>query len=679
VTAAPAPDRPLEARGARYIAEIDGLRAIAVLAVLAYHLRPGYLPGGFAGVDLFFAISGFVVTGSMQGRDFTGLRDMLAYFYRRRLARIVPALVVMLPFAAIGMVLFATQQNLVQQAGRTGLWAALGLSNLYLFANDGSYFDPQQELNPFLHTWTLGVEEQFYLAFPLILLLCASRPSSRARRRAGLLLLAGLVVASLGFAFWCQRHAPQAGFYLLPARFWELGAGMLLLLARPSWQDRVRRLPAAFALFLFAAGSAAIAAGLMARFPDTAALTRSVLVVAGGLLVIALVSARPGGEARRALANPLAIYVGRISYSLYLWHWPIIALLHWTIGIAADEMALAAALASLLAASLSYHAIERPFRSWGKTAPRAGPVIAAGLAAMLAAAALLFLFFRAWPTLSLSTFHDTRTIGFTPSARACRIQTERSAAVGGNLLRLLPGCPDQRRQPGRLFVVGDSHAQMLDPMLRHFAAETGFEIWRYSRSRCEYPPLIDELAAMPACRRFYEGLTRELAARLAPTDILLMTSSRIRPAEARPPAAPCRERALDYSFGTLARLERSGARLIIDAPRPYLGSPPIRCLDWFNRANPICRRGLHGDRADLLRQAEPVHHAIARIRAAHPRLELWDTFDTLCPGSSCRGLAGGRALYTDRSHLSPTGLVLIYPGFRSLILAPRRADGPRGN
>ncbi len=184
-SAAPPPGaaRPEQA-GLGYFPAIDGLRAVAILSVLIYHLRPGWLPGGFVGVDIFFVVSGFVVTASLVHLRFDRLGGLLAYFYARRIVRIVPALIVMLVATALLTVLFTPPTGFLYEARDTALAAAAGASNVLLALRDSNYFDPRQELNPFLHTWTLGVEEQFYLLFPFFFFF-ASASSTIPARAAG--------------------------------------------------------------------------------------------------------------------------------------------------------------------------------------------------------------------------------------------------------------------------------------------------------------------------------------------------------------------------------------------------------------------------------------------------------------------------------------------------------------
>ena len=215
-----------------YIPEIDGLRAFAVLSVMLYHLNRHLLPGGFVGVDTFFVISGYVVTSSLWrdvGRPFGG---MIVQFYARRVLRIVPALAVCLLVTALPTVLFIPDAWMNQTIRDTGIWAFFGASNIALF-NAETYFSPAVELNPFAQTWILGVEEQFYVLLPgIIYLFVRSRFWPALPRALCRNLLPALCVLSFLILVWNSDGDQKNSFYLLPARFWELGLGALLFQVR---------------------------------------------------------------------------------------------------------------------------------------------------------------------------------------------------------------------------------------------------------------------------------------------------------------------------------------------------------------------------------------------------------------------------------------------------------------
>jgi peptidoglycan/LPS O-acetylase OafA/YrhL len=215
----------------KYRPEIDGLRAVAVIAVIVNHFSKDALPSGYLGVDIFFVISGFVITGSILGRPHQSFREGLAGFYSRRIKRLVPALVFCVVLTSLAICLFNPAPGVSLQTGMTALF---GASNVYLYSQSTDYFAPSTELNAFTHTWSLGVEEQFYLLFPFLLWLAgfwrlgqasAEVMSKRLEWIIGVLATASLI----GFiCFYASNLA--AVYFLMPFRFWELGAGCLLAL-----------------------------------------------------------------------------------------------------------------------------------------------------------------------------------------------------------------------------------------------------------------------------------------------------------------------------------------------------------------------------------------------------------------------------------------------------------------
>jgi len=334
-------------------AAIDGLRALAVLAVVLFHTNATWLPGGFTGVDLFFVVSGFVISQSLASRTHASLGAMLLDFYRRRVLRLLPALLVMLMATFVLSALFIPRAWRNEQFDQTGWAALIGLSNVVLAGQQDDYFSPGAELNPFLHTWTLGVEEQFYLVFPLLFFVWLR---GRERWPWSRWLLPVLTVLSLAWAGWQAQSAPVAAFYLLPARFWELAAGALL------YQWTRTRTPGRNGDAVAAAGLALLAAGVVIA-PQLAMPVPGVLAtVAGTLLLLASVSTAGTSRIAGALGCAPLAYLGRLSYSLYLWHWPLLVLLRWTYGLHGVVLWLYPVL--LLAVSAgSYHFIERPLRS----------------------------------------------------------------------------------------------------------------------------------------------------------------------------------------------------------------------------------------------------------------------------------------------------------------------------
>ena len=211
----------------RYRPEIDGLRAFAVVAVIVNHFNKEILPNGYLGVDIFFVISGFVITSSLYKRPSKNFNDFISGFYERRIKRLVPALSVFVLITSIAICLFNPIPTL---SLRTGLTSLFGLSNLYLLKQSTDYFAQSTELNVFTHTWSLGVEEQFYILFPFLIWFSGFGRQTKNGARNLFLTIGALAIASLiGFLYFYPINQ-SAAYFLMPTRFWEMAAGCLLFI-----------------------------------------------------------------------------------------------------------------------------------------------------------------------------------------------------------------------------------------------------------------------------------------------------------------------------------------------------------------------------------------------------------------------------------------------------------------
>ncbi|MFA6113607.1 MAG: acyltransferase family protein [Sphingomonas sp.] len=662
-------DRLLKAdeAGLGYVPAIDGLRAVAIAAVVAYHLGPGRLPGGFAGVDLFFVISGFVVTASLMRRPAESFGALAGGFFARRVARIVPALVAMLLVTALASVLLiplAAEKTLVRG---TAVAAAAGAANVFLAIWDDPYAVRNAGLNPLLHTWTLGVEEQFYLVFPFLFHLRRGRPGRT---------VAAVAVASALSILICvllPRGSATLNFYMMPTRFWELGAGALLCLTFDRWKGL--KVPG------WAATAGAVLCGavlLLCFYRPTGAfpMPGALPVVAASLGLIALICLHPAGLAARMLSIPPALYIGRISFALYLWHWPVIVLLDWTIGLQGWANALAALALSFAFAMASYHLIEQPFRRAAKASPLGRwRIVAIGVAALALCAVVTTLLFRAEPALTLSR-HDQPVDILGVSSAPCAPVSAVVRVAGGWIFSWAPRCAASRGS-GKLVVIGDSHANRWRAVIPRYVAETRVAASVVTHGNCDFPALSAPMALKPGCRAFYAAAIGYALRTLKPGDVLFLSSLRY-------PAAATDEKSFAANIaspppGTEAeyvaltrRLAATGARVIIEAPEPIFSSPAFRCMDWFNRYHPVCRAGLTVDRHWLETMRGPMLARMRRLAEAVPGVEIWDPLAILCPGAECSALRDGRPIYTDNDHLNGRGHVLLYPGLRAVL----RLGGP---
>lgn len=664
-----------------YVRGIDGLRALAVVAVLAFHLSEALLPGGFIGVDVFFVISGFVVTASVSRMAMDNVWRFQIAFYARRVIRIIPALLICLIVTCLAHSLFVPAVWLSNLSAKTGNAAFFGFSNIVLAFNRDSYFAPASAFNPFVHTWSLGVEEQFYLLFPLVFFLAA-----RWLRQPAVVMLA-LCAASLVACAWLQAMRYEFAFYLMPARFWELGLGSALFLTAHAWTPALARLPRLAVQLLYLAAISSILVAIATTSASTFPFPSAIMPVAATALLIALLVARPDAGLGRPFCHPLAVFVGAISYSLYLWHWPVIVIMRWTVGLqSASQFAFAAALSVLLAWA-TYRWVETPVRSSPRIAllPRTR-VVGAGVAGVIVASLVGGAVFKLQPELSLSVTTDASTwiadrdTPLAPWPPGCTIASQRSNSGGLLTFTMKPqGCAPARSE--RVFVAGDSHATAYVLMLQQFAVESGREVILHSFPGCAFLSLrsSDPGPAGP-CWAVQQRIVSKMASELKPGDTVFLASLRVPRFRDQsddgpsivpsPPPAPSPEmetKILGEARQLLAPLQATGARILLEAPKPVFRSPPFRCADWFNATNPVCAEGFAVARADLDPWRKPVLARMGELASSMKSVKIWDPFSVLCPGDPCTAFIDGKPLFYDGDHLSTFGNRILLPAFSKAV------------
>ncbi|OMI00031.1 hypothetical protein BSN85_35045 [Bradyrhizobium brasilense] len=461
-----------------YRGDIDGLRAIAVTSVIIFHYFPTLLTGGFVGVDIFFVISGYLITGILQ-KDIAAGRFSLLRFYDRRIRRIFPALLVVIGASlATGYWLLAPGDY--ADLGLSAAYSAASFANIY-FLNQTSYFDQKAILKPLLHLWSLGVEEQFYLAWPLLLF--GINAIARGSRRAILLMTGGIALASFALAVREVNINPKAAFFLPHTRAWELGLGAMLALA-PQLKLRANALEAVRGL-----GLALILCGCVALteadpFPGANALAPC---IGAGLLVWSSTSSSLISDVIGS--GPLR-FIGKISYSLYLWHWPLLVFYRWynngTEPTSVERFGIA--LAAVAIAWISWRVVEQPTRKW-----RIPPIVMVpgGLASAIAlVAAAIFV-------VQQDGFPERIVI----SPETLKMTSQRVMwewpCLQTRAFKELPGLPDELRPidvpPGSYCVLGanwdsasahgiiwgDSHSEHFAPMIDMIARSRNVAVLLY--------------------------------------------------------------------------------------------------------------------------------------------------------------------------------------------------------
>lgn len=650
-----------------YRPDIDGLRAVAVLAVVVYHAFPELLPGGFVGVDVFFVISGFLIS-SIIFRGLSLGTFSFTEFYAHRVKRIFPALSVVL----IAVLVFGYGSLLAEEMdllGRHVTYSGLFAENFRLYGEAG-YFDVAGQRKPLLHLWSLGVEEQFYIVYPLVLYLCW---------RIGIkLILPVVAIAILSFALnvaWLGTD-PSAAFYLPQARFWELMAGGML-----AWrislgnrerhaegeQDSAGRKKAATAII----GMIVIVVSLLlldeaAAFPGWWA----VLPVAGAALTIA---AGPSAWINsQILATRPMVFVGVISYPLYLWHWPLLSFARIiTSGTPSYPVRIALVLLAFLLAWLTYRWVERPIRfgrkTWVKTA-----ALCVTLLCIVAFGSYVRLM-QGMPERIADKRLDQQLAWPVDKSGIMECLRAHPWAKGGYCQFTYRGQPD-------VVVIGDSHASHLFLGLDEALKQKGGHALLLGKPGCL--PFLDtdshsSKLALECMRTVNAGLKMAAAEPSVHTVILAgrwpvyfhgvgfgdegQNQGLHLEAASLPPGtsnAELFERGLQR---TLEYLLEHGKKVVFVMSVPELGFDPRGCFDIetplvTRHANPVpCAVS----RSEYDNRVIGYRTAVDAVLARFPAVSVFDPQPQLCDANSCRAMQAGTLLYLDDDHLSVAGSRLL--------------------
>jgi peptidoglycan/LPS O-acetylase OafA/YrhL len=672
------PETRAPARGAvgwRRRRDIQGLRGIAVLLVVMFHAGLN-VPGGFTGVDVFFVISGFVIGGVLLTElEQTGRVDLLR-FYGRRVRRLLPALAVMVTIVALAGVLLAPVAG-QHTGGITGILASLFSANIYLFRDGAGYFASDEALNPFLQTWTLAVEEQFYILFPTLLVLSwvLGRSARRTGGRSRAAVVIGLTsLASFALALKLSSGPPgglttdqRFAFYSAPTRAWEFGLGALLVLASPL----VRRLPSIVAAVLGVLGVTAILIAAVdiqgtSNYPSVQALVPTL----GACAILAAGTIDDGGVAAIIRMPPLA-WLGDLSYSWYLWHWPLIvfAVALWPTH--RVPAATAAAALSLLPAWASFRHVENPIRSTPQFTGRRLVALATVCVALpiLACSGLL----------AFSDALDSRAgLAAWRLSQQAHLDHARGCDSGQPVGSQPPRCTWRvQHARGRLVLVGDSYAGHVTEAVVTAGNAEGFDVTVATFPACPfldvrvYRSVLDE----PHCRLYY---TRGLQALLRMRPSLVVTSFRaghytedsqieLAVGSRRQAAGPAvtKESALERGLAsTLKTLNARGIPVLVVDPIPTHPREMGACaaVRVMTESCPLTvSRGVV-DR----RLAGPIRIdelAVGRATRSY-RLNLENR---LCSKTQCSVVAHRVVMYRDANHLSVAATREVTDLFRRAI------------
>lgn len=639
-------------------ADIQGLRAIAILLVVAFHAGLP-IPGGFIGVDVFFVISGFVIAQLFLRQQASPRGFRLRSFYRRRMQRLLPAMALMVTITLLIAIVLESPFGPQRTTAITGLGATFFVANFVIYATTGGYFDAPAEANPLLHTWSLSVEEQFYFVFPALMIAAAAwgmRRGTTARRPA--LMIMSLVAAlsfvaalGLGFAWWDLRGIAQPAswaFYASPTRAWEFSAGAILALLLIY---RTRPLPTWLAQILGLTGMGLILLGAVTIhetdvFPGLVAL----IPVAGTMAVIAAGTgpARNASTTERSAASVinrflsigLMVWIGALSYSWYLWHWPIIVFTG-QVNPGNSAALLVAAAASLLPAWLSYKYVENPIRLNTRIRGRRALIVIAlamGIPTLVAIVVIAGAQ-RGWWNSTIqymSAQVQPVPISFTSGC-------DNGVPLGQQQDLSCTWNANQKGTP--VYLVGDSQAGQFAEATITAGGSVGRPVTIATSGSCPFITRADSEASIqsPECEAFVAQTVTWLEGQPPATVLIGMSGNYVTPEY----AATVQER----MTRTVETLQQAGHTVQIFQPIPqFLGWSPTTCSMWQAITDSLgCGAAVPRMEMD---SRQVLELEVFESVSAETKAPLILTRDHLCTPESCATNEGNTWRYRDMFHIS---------------------------
>lgn len=646
-----------------YRGDVEGLRAIAILLVVACHAKVSWLAGGFVGVDAFYVLSGYLITGLLVQEIHTSGELRFANFYGRRLRRLMPALLLMLAVTCVlGRLLLAadSQPEQALAAGSAALW----FSNFHFAFAHMSYFAPGAETNLFLHTWSLGVEEQFYLVWPLLAVLAMGAWTGRKQKPSitGLKYVFGVVfVLSLALSLYWTWHAPRLGFYMMPSRGWQFALGGLVFLAvgTPNfhtghWAPGRRWSTVMGWLGLALVLASALLINGAVPYPGYWAL----LPTAGVALVLAAVGGndRWSGVNRWLSVRPMQ-WLGRVSYSWYLWHWPVLLLGAQLIDTRNGWNRLLLVAISLLIASLSYRFFETPIRHNRKLLAKPRMAVFVALAIMVLASS----FALRWRNAALVRMKQPAQLRFL----AARVD---APVIYGM------GCDEWYHSASvRICAFGDPHAQhtavaLGDSIsLQWFPAyardfdKPGWRLLVITKSSC---PMVNAPLFYPRIGRVYTNCSKwrhdallEIA-KLKPA-IVIMGST--------------------FTYDYTQAQWINGTRSVLRELAPAVGEIYLmRSTPTLPFNGPACmapRSWLYAAIKGPTHCTAPAHTALSDDvldwlqTAASPfsNVHLVDMTNSICPDAVCHAELNGLIVFRDEQHMTASFAASLAPALAAAL------------
>jgi peptidoglycan/LPS O-acetylase OafA/YrhL len=635
----------------KYRIEIDGLRALAIIAVIVNHFNKNFLPSGFLGVDIFFVISGYVITSSVANRDHSSLKDFLLSFYAKRIKRIMPALIACVVITSAVSFVFIPSSYELKIIWRTGISALFGFSNLYLFNQSTNYFAASTEVNLFAQTWSLGIEKQFYLIFPLIFWFSGFSKDTNNGKGNLLFAIVFMSIISLCSYIYFFQFNQSATYFLLPFRFWELGIGCITFLA--IYSDKLSS-----KILTFANPTIITIVLITLLFTPQFLIDKSTIAVVL-LTSVLIITLNNESFIFNVFTWQPIVFVGVISYSLYLWHWSVLAISHWTIGI--DWWTYPIQIATtILISSISYKYVETPLRNVNWSTSQLLTIVY-GVATTCIGAFLIYILLG-------NQFLRVLYIGQTPDfikttwwhdkngnyIEYCHVEISYSEQIFQKCIldNTKSGSQDNRHN---IYMFGDSHSRnYVKGITKAFPKyNVSYITMGYSCAYMAEDQVTAKLESTTGCKSYIVRVRNFVKNEVNKGDIIFIGQDKLHQYD-----VGYKENILELA--NLAHL--SGAKFIFASDVPGLITNPIDCIKkpWRQQQPEICFKTI----SDVVSEQTKLNEIGANLESQTSNSRYLDVRKNLCVNQRCSLYKGDMPLYHDSGHITDEASEMLSPYIR---------------
>ena len=657
-----------------YRSEIDGIRAFAIIAVIIYHFNKSFLKSGFLGVDIFFVISGYVITLSFLRKEDKNFIQLLSEFYKKRIKRLLPSLLVYAIIMSLFICFFVEDGRTI--FFRTGFFSIFGLSNLYLVRNSVDYFAFSTNFNPFTQTWSLAIEQQFYLLYPILIGFTGFIKNKKSSINKLTFLLLLITSISLIYFLFSYSDINSGTYFLIQYRFWEIGSGCLLLILLQKNNNLINKLkyiPPSLVLTLII---------LLMLLPKEIAIISIPGVIT--LTILLMISLKEKDFMFKIFTHPKITYIGKLSYSLYLWHWGIIVMSLWTIGIYWWSIPIQVLLI-ISFSIISFELIEKPIRNKLDFQSK-------NLSKYISSISLLIfsftpIFLEKFENNSLFLGKKNRLNNYSENELWNRKNCLNSSIIKGNIpneqdfnkcwiTKENQSILNKRDTKKRIFFYGNSYNEQLAPIpaaivkkrndlqFNSFFTNTG--CIPSERITPKDNINIDCISTFKNYLNFFENYSKE-------EDLFIIASSIPFPFEKKNlylknNSEISNKDALKIYIEEIKdlyiRFKNKGKSLVIVSPIPIIKNNPRLCAHWFAKTNNLCNSNKLFDKELNLEIDETLEAYINLERTGIKHLNIYSEVLKILNKNKDKIYL----FYYDKSHLSSIGSLQLVDYFEKIVL-----------